>query len=121
MEPLLRAELIILVVVIGLIIIFTLRAEKMTIKYALFWLLFIGAMLIALMIPDLLTTISKFLGFEVLSNMIFLIGTLVLFCLTFFLTVIVSKQNNKIRLLIQEVSILKSKLNKNTYENKTKK
>lgn len=120
MDNLFRAELMILVLFIGLIIFFTLRAEKITIKYALFWLIFVGAMLIALMIPDLLSMISRILGFEVLSNMMFLIGILVLFCLTFFLTVVVSKQNNKIRLLIQEISILKSKINNNTHEKETK-
>jgi hypothetical protein len=56
--------------------------------------------------------ITKLLGFKMFSNLIFsiLIGVLMLICLA--LTIIVSGQREKIRLLIQEVSIIKKKINK---------
>ena len=40
--------------------------------------------------------------------MLFLVGMLVLMCISLSLTMIVSKQSNMIRLLTQEISILKS-------------
>ena len=60
--------------------------------------------------PNIMTSIANLLGFEVGSNMIFA-GLIAILCfINIVLTVIVSGQNAKIRLLIQEVSILKGEI-----------
>ena len=70
-------------------------------------MLLFGFLFILLLIPGVLIWMTHLLGFEVSSNMIFsmLIGTLVIINIS--LTMIVSSQDKKIRLLIQEVSMLK--------------
>lgn len=115
----LRIEFILLVLIIGIIVILTLRAKNLTLKYALVWLAAVFAMLLGLIIPNFIELISKALGFEVLANMVFFCGFLVISGIVFSLTVIVSRQSDKIRLLIQEVSILK-KETKNKNEKQTK-
>ena len=67
--------------------------------------------LLTAIIPSFMQLIANFLGFETMSNMIFciLIAVLIFICLS--LTIIVSGQKEKTRLLIQEVSILKEKIN----------
>lgn len=87
------------------------RKEKINIKYAIIWLLLFGVLALLLIIPNLLTNITKLLGFEVSSNMIFAIIISVLIIISISLTAIVSTQDRKIRKLIQEVSIIKKEIN----------
>jgi hypothetical protein len=53
------------------------------------------------------------MGFSTISNLVIGIILVILLFITIALTVIVSGQKEKIRILIQEVSILKEKVNKN--------
>ena len=95
-----------LVIILG--ILYLIKKEKINIKYAIIWLLLFGLLALLLIIPNLLTTITKILGFVVSSNMIFAIIIGVLIIISVSLTAIVSTQDKKIRKLIQEVSIIKS-------------
>ena len=69
-------------------------------------------MMLVVIYPNIIFKISELFGFEKASNMIFLLGFFFLFYIIFILTSSLSIQNNKIKLLIQEISILKEKLNK---------
>ena len=86
-----------------------LRKGKINIKYSLIWLLLFTLLLIAALIPNFLVWITNLLGFKTASNMVISIILAVLVIITIALTVIVSKQDKKIRLLIQELSMLKNK------------
>ena len=66
----------------------------------------------AVLFPELFINLSDFFGFEAASNMIFLIGFFFLFYIIFILTTNISVQNEKIKLLIQEVSLLKENIDK---------
>ena len=57
-----------------------------------------------------MNSFANLLGFEVGSNMIFAGLIAMLIFINIALTVIVSGQSSKIRLLIQEVSMLKGKI-----------
>lgn len=91
-------------------ILYLVKKDKIKVKYAVLWLLLFGVLLMFLLIPGLLNLITYLLGFEMASNMIFslLIGVLVLISIS--LTGVVSSQDRKIRILIQEVSLLKNEL-----------
>lgn len=95
------------------IIVYLVHRNLFTIKYSLIWLISIMAFLLSALIPNFLGHIRLLLGFELMSNMFFsiLIGMLMFFTLS--LTVIVSKQKESIRLLTQEISIIKAMVNKN--------
>lgn len=105
----LKLDSIIFILFIIVLIIVLVKREKISIKYSLVWLFPCVLMLIFVLIPGFLSFITNLLGFQTASNMIFalLIGFLIV--VTIALTVIVSKQKEKIRLLIQEVSLLKEK------------
>lgn len=108
MSSTLRYGTAIVVVVFAIVIFNLVRRNKLSMKYALVWLATAFAMLVAVLIPNFLDLVAKLLGFELVSNMLFLIGMLLLMCISLSLTMIVSKQSNMIRLLTQEISMLKS-------------
>ena len=88
-------------------ILYLVHKEKINIKYSLVWLVLFVALLICLFVPGFLSYITKLLGFQTASNMILSLLIAVLVVINISNTVINSKQDKKIRLLIQEISILK--------------
>lgn len=91
-------------------IIYILRKGRIAIKYALVWFFAALMLLIFVIFPGLMNSLTNLLGFEVGSNMIFAGLIAMLIFINIALTVIVSGQSSKIRLLIQEVSMLKTKI-----------
>jgi hypothetical protein len=81
----------------------------MSIKSSITWLILPIIFVIIAIFPEPLTKFAHWLGFETLANFIFLITIALLIVLCFFLTLAVSKQQQKITKLIQELSILKKK------------
>jgi hypothetical protein len=105
----LRVELIIFALLCIIMVLWVVKKEKLLMKYALVWLVSVFLMIIAILIPSFIERVSVLLGFETTSNMIFFFGIIVLLYIAFTLTIIVSKQSSRIRLLVQEVSLLKKK------------
>ncbi|MEE3343279.1 MAG: DUF2304 domain-containing protein [Bacilli bacterium] len=87
--------------------------EKINVKYSLVWLILFIGLLVCLFIPGLLSYITKALGFQTASNMILSLLIAVLVIINITNTVINSSQDRKIRLLIQEISIIKKDREKN--------
>ena len=81
--------------------------DKITIKYSLVWLIPSIILLIFVLVPGFLTWTTNVLGFQTSSNMVLSLLIGLLLTISIALTVIVSKQKEQIRLLIQEVSLLK--------------
>ena len=101
------------------IIIFIIRLiakEKVNVKYAVIWLAMFALIIIFTLIPGFLVFLTKLLGFQTASNMVLSIIIAVLVMINISNTVINSEQDKKIRLLIQEISILKNKDRKNKDE-----
>ncbi len=93
-----------------LIIIFIIRLiakEIVNIKYAIIWILMFALIIVFTLIPGFLLFLTKLLGFQTASNMILSIIVAVLVIINISNTVINSEQDRKLRLLIQELSILK--------------
>ena len=105
----LKLEVIAFNLIIISIVLFIVRKGRITIKYSLVWLFSCCVFLLFAIIPKFMETIANTFGFKVLSNMIFAAIIMILLFVSVSLTIIVSGQKEKIRLLIQEVSILKSK------------
>ncbi len=99
-------------IVLILLIVHFIKKDNINIKYALIWLVSACLMLVFIFVPKLLDIVCHILGFELVTNMIFLIAIFVLYSICFLFTVIVSTQNKKINLLIQELSILKQEVEK---------
>ncbi|MBQ6477595.1 MAG: DUF2304 domain-containing protein [Bacilli bacterium] len=102
----------VIIVLLLIIIIDLLKKGRIPVKYAIAWCFALVFGCILLAIPNLLSTISKFLGFELPSNMVLTVFILLLFLITIVLTVMIAGQKKKTTLLIQEVSLLKEQLQK---------
>ena len=106
----LRITLCIAVVCYFIIILYYLKRKMLELKYTLIWLAAGVVMGIMLMLPRLLEWFRLILGIE--SNM----NALYMLCFTFIimilmtLTSIVSRQMLKIRILIQEISMLEKRV-----------
>lgn len=96
-------------VLIIISILVLLRKNRVNIKYSLIWIILFLILLIATVIPGFLSWITHLMGFKTASNMVISIILAVLVIISISLTVIVSQQDKKIRLLIQEISMLKNK------------
>lgn len=109
----LRLGIIVTSILLLIIVFVILKKERMPVKYSLIWffsgilILFVG------LIPQIFINFSKKLGFVTMSNMVIGMFIFILLLITISLTVIASGQKKKITLLIQEVSLLKEKVNKN--------
>lgn len=103
----LQIELLIAAVVFLVVIVASIIRSKMSVKNSIMWLLLPVVFIIFAIFPDAIFEFAKWLGFETLSNFIFLstIGLLILIC--FFLTLSNSKQQDQITKLNQEIAILK--------------
>ena len=98
--------------IIIIFILYLIKKENVNIKYSLVWLVLFIILLICLFVPGLLNYITKVLGFQTASNMVLSLLIAVLVIINISNTVINSHQDKKIRLLIQEISILKKEIDK---------
>lgn len=106
-----RYGLIIILVILLLAILNMIRNGKMRMRYAFLWIILTVILLIAAIAPGFLDTLAGWLGFEVTSNMIFVVAIFLLLVISISLTQIVSEQSLSITLLTQEVSLLKKEVN----------
>lgn len=101
---------IIVVLLSALVILFFFRKGRIPVKYTLVWLFAALIFLAIALFPQVLVFFKDLLEFEVASNMIFTIAIFVLLYINLAITIIISGQNEKIKLLIQEISILKKEI-----------
>lgn len=113
MNDSLKLAVIITAIILFLVITYILKKGRIPIKYALVWYFSALIILITATFPILMTSLAHLVGFETLSNMVLCALILMLMFITLVLTIIVAGQTTKIRMLIQEVSILKSEMEKN--------
>lgn len=104
---LILVSLTLLVIVLRLI-----AKNKLPIKYSLFWIISSITLLLVGIFPSVISFFKNIIGFETSSNLVIGIILTLLLVVTLLLTIIVSDQKKKITLLTQELSILKSKVDK---------
>ncbi len=94
------------VLLVALIIILEfVRRKKMRLKYALPWIVAVIIAMFVDMFPSLLFTISELIGIETPSNALFLIALCLMLCLLFVMTLIVSRQSERIKKMAQTVAL----------------
>ena len=105
MTTILRIEMVLLSVIFLFFVLQTVRKKKLQVQYALIWIvLALGTFCLAV-IPGVAEKISALVGIETTSNFVYLLAVLALLILSFSLTVIVSKQAQKIKNITQIISI----------------
>ena len=103
----LKVFLILLIIFQFVLTIWSVKEKKLTMRYASFWIFLSIIMLLVVLFPKVVFSLSNFIGFKVTSNMIFILCFFFLFYISFIITTTLSIQNRKIKLLIQELSMLK--------------
>ena len=106
----LRIGLIMIVLIYIFCILKSVKKKNMRIGYLIFWMITGIIFIVALLIPNLVENISNILGFEMPINMIFSIAIFLILYLIFHLTVLISQEQQKNVMLIQEISMLKKKI-----------
>lgn len=119
MQLTLRIALITITFIYLFIIVKAIKNKKMQISFSVFWIITGLILIISIAIPNMIENISKLLGFKLSVNMIFCVAIFLLFYLVFNLNIILSKENKKNTLLIQEISMLKKRVEE-LEENKEK-
>lgn len=110
MSDKLKITLFIFSIIMLIVTSIVLKKGRIPIKYSLLWYLAAIIILLVSIFPMILEYFQELFGFETLSNLVIGILISILLFLTMALTVIISGQSKKITLLMQEVSILKSKV-----------
>lgn len=87
-----------------------LKKRVLSLKYALLWLL-TGVFLLLLTVnPKILYTVSAWIGIEMPVNGLFLFMIAFLFMIVLSITVIVSRQSERIKILTQKVALMEKRL-----------
>lgn len=84
-----------------------LRRRQLREKYAVLWLLVGLAVLVLLLAPGLLSTVSSALGFEVPANFLFLVSLILLLGVNVHLSWELSRVEEETRALAEEVALLR--------------
>ncbi len=112
MENLLKLQLISgAILLIGIGSVFRLiRKRKIELKYALPWLAVLFLAFLTDCFPGLLSAIAELLGIATPVNALFLLALLFAVCLIFVLTVIVSRQSERIKRIAQASALLEERV-----------
>ncbi len=108
----LKIALIVITLIYLSLILRKIKNKKLQISFSTFWLVSGVLLIIAIATPNLIEYITKTLGFEIPANMLFCITIFVAFYLIFNLTVKLSKEAQKNTSLVQEISLLKKRVEK---------
>ena len=113
----LRVTLIIAVICYFVIILYFLKQRALNLKYTLLWLLSGVVLGILVIYPELLSYIIHMLGIEDNMNGLFIIYIAFMLMIMMALTSIASRQNAKIRHLVQEIAIQDKRIRELEIEN----
>lgn len=101
----LRVEMIIFAIIFLFIVFRTINKNKLLMQYSIIWVVISIGMIIMSFNFNAVKRIAYFIGVKTPSNFIYLLALVALLCITFYLTIIVSKQSLKIKSLVQLVSV----------------
>lgn len=106
----LRIVLIVALIIYFAIVLLFLKNKTLELRYTLLWL-FAGSVLTILVIwPRLLSICVRLIGIQSNMNGLFIMTIAFLIMITMSLTSIVSKQTNKIKVLVQEMAIMEKRV-----------
>lgn len=106
----LRITLSIAVICYFVIILFYLKKKMLELKYTLLWLVAGIVMGIMVFFPELLVVFVRLLGIESNMNGLYILCFAFIIAILMSLTSIVSRQSMKIKVLIQEISMMDKRI-----------
>lgn len=108
----LKLALILMVLIYICLVLRKIKNKKLQLSFSTFWIISGVLLIIAIAIPNLIENLTKLLGFEIPANMLFCITIFVAFYMIFNLTIRLSKESQKNTILVQEISLLKKRIEK---------
>ena len=118
MSRTLQFSLLIISIAVLATVILNVVKNKMNIKYAMVWILWGIIIVVFAMFPNIIFSITKLIGVEMPVNGVFLFMIFLLYCLSFYVYLIISKHNEELISLNYEISILKQKVKELEGKNK---
>ncbi|MGC6768412.1 DUF2304 domain-containing protein [Enterococcus sp. LJL128] len=112
MTTLFRIEMMIVGILFFIFVIRSINRNKLSLKRAASLLVLGVALLLFGIVPRLAESLSSFFGFETTSNFLYFCAILFLLISAIFQSILLSNQEEKIKNLVQEMSILKSQNSK---------
>lgn len=109
-EPRLQIIVAVFLCLVLLTLIRRIVKKILDIKYTLPWMVLIVVLLFVDIFPQLLVWIASIMGIQLPSNMIFLLAIIFLGVIVLYHTMIISKLNEMNKTLVQEVAMLKQKV-----------
>ncbi|MDO4303914.1 MAG: DUF2304 domain-containing protein [Bacillota bacterium] len=106
----LRITLIVAVIFYFIFILYYLKNKMLELKYTLIWLAAGFVMVLLIAFPELLLLFVTTFGIESNMNGLYILGFAFTIMTLMTLTSIVSRQNLKIRILIQELSMMEKRI-----------
>lgn len=110
MSKSLRFGLLLASLGVFVVIIFSVVRKKLNIRYSIVWLLWALMSMVMAIFPEIFYSLSHLLGIQMPVNTVFLIMTALLYALTFYVYIMISKHNEEIIKLTYEVASLKKEL-----------
>lgn len=93
-----------------LLILFLIKKKKFLLRYGILWLLSGVAMLVFILFPEVLNSITGIFGIKLASNGIFVMCIFFVIMILVFLTVIVTDFSYRIKKLAQKAAIVEKRL-----------
>jgi len=106
----LRLFLTLLVIIYFVLIFRFIKSKYLVLKYSLLWIVLGIIFGLLILIPDILNLVVMVLGMQLGANALFLLGIGVTLIIVMSLTIIVSKQTEKIRELVQDNAMLEKRI-----------
>lgn len=110
----LRILLLIGLVAVLVTLIRKIRSRKVELRYTMLCMFLIAALLVMVLVPDLLRTISDFLGIYSPVNMLFFLGFVLSLGVIFSLTSTISKMSEEIKTMAQKIALLDGRVSGNS-------
>ena len=116
----LRMGLTIASVAVLIVVALLISKKRLNIKYSIVWLIWSLLLVFMSIFPETFYGVSDLLGIELPVNAVFLIMIALLYGLTLFVYIMISKHNEEIIKLTYEISVLKKEIDelKKKCENK---
>lgn len=110
MSEILKYVIITIVFLFLILILKSVKRRKLNINFSIFWILISIVLIVSIAMPNMVEFFSRLLGFEKASNMIFFLTIFIIFYIILVLMVYISKEIQKNISLVQEISILKNRI-----------
>jgi len=108
----LKIQVVVLVLLlISLALLFVqVKKRKLDLKYTLAWFVLVISLIVIDIFPAIITGISNAVGIATPSNMLFLVGYVLLVIIIYTLTVAISKMSDNIRAMAQKIALLEKEI-----------